>query len=350
LFLLAFPGLIIAQNASNIRVDYSCPEGTVTVIYDLNTSRPTDATLYYSHNKHDWLVAQTVTGDLTAQSSGTDKTIVWDNAADNVSFGRFYFKIEVSQLPPVCRVKSTLTDPPYNGWITFLCYNLGVSDTVISMTPAQQAAHVIREDNYGDLYQWGRRADGHQLRTSDTTPILATSNTPNHPYFILDKTYSNAPVRDWRSGGGNIARWGDGTRNTTVPKGVNDPCPSGWRVPTEAEWRSIVNGNTSSMTSIPTAGRLSSSGNYWRWNRNGTPGWLIYPDDNANGEPALFLPAAGCRYRGDGLFGGIGTEGRYWSSTSAGTNSYYMYSYTSTVAPSYNLDKSYGFSVRCVSE
>ena len=47
----------------------------------------------------------------------------------------------------------------------FMCYNLGASDAVKSQSPAQQANYSTPEDEYGDLYQWGRQADGHQFRS-----------------------------------------------------------------------------------------------------------------------------------------------------------------------------------------
>jgi len=48
---------------------------------------------------------------------------------------------------------------------------------------------------YGDLYQWGRSADGHQLRDSGTTATLSNSDTPGHGNFI---TTSSTP-NDWRN-------------------------------------------------------------------------------------------------------------------------------------------------------
>jgi hypothetical protein len=38
--------------------------------------------------------------------------------------------------------------------------------------------------SYGDSYQWGRLADGHQIRTSTTTTTLAVNITPGHADFI----------------------------------------------------------------------------------------------------------------------------------------------------------------------
>jgi serine/threonine protein kinase len=54
--------------------------------------------------------------------------------------------------------------------------NLGASRAATSSTDAQA---------YGDLYQWGRAADGHQKRTSATTTTLSSGDQPGHGSFIL---------------------------------------------------------------------------------------------------------------------------------------------------------------------
>ena len=185
---------------------------------------------------------------------------------------------------PECKVKSTLTDPPYNGWITFMCYNLGADST---MTIEQQMAYESSGNTdatvYGDCYQWGRPADGHQLRTSGTTTMRATTDTPNHPDFIITPT----PPDNWHTHQ-NDTLW-----NST--KTANDPCPAGWRVPTKTEWDSAFENNT------------------WIWNSSSTPGYLVTPIGDS--QATLFLPAAGFRY-GE-ILGDIGEFCYYWSSTTA---------------------------------
>ncbi|PKP05708.1 MAG: hypothetical protein CVU10_10180 [Bacteroidetes bacterium HGW-Bacteroidetes-5] len=92
--------------------------------------------------------------------------------------------------------------------------NLGATRVATSSTDAEA---------YGDLYQWGRLSDGHQIRTSGTTTTLADSDTPGHNNFIRS---SSLPI-DWRD-----------PQNDNLWQGVsgtNNPCPSGFRVPTETE-------------------------------------------------------------------------------------------------------------------
>ncbi len=89
--------------------------------------------------------------------------------------------------------------------------NLGASQVATSSNDAA---------SYGDIYQWGRASDGHEKRTSSTTDVLSDSDTPGHGYFI---TSTNDPY-DWRSSqNDNLWQGVDG---------VNNPCPTGYRIPT----------------------------------------------------------------------------------------------------------------------
>jgi hypothetical protein len=50
---------------------------------------------------------------------------------------------------------------------------------------------------YGDYYQWGRDADGHEDSTSATTATLASSITPGHDKFII----ATSSPYDWVASG-----------------------------------------------------------------------------------------------------------------------------------------------------
>ncbi|MDO5969005.1 FISUMP domain-containing protein, partial [Flavivirga aquimarina] len=175
--------------------------------------------------------------------------------------------------------------------------NLGASQVATSSNDA---------DAYGDLYQWGRAADGHESRTSSKTATLATSDTPGHGDFI---TNGSSPA-DWRS-----------SQNDNLWQGVsgtNNPCPSGYRLPTEAEWEN----------------ELTS------WDSNNSAGAFASP---------LKLPVAGYRYRSDGSLNNVGSSGYYWSSTVSGTNASYLY-FVGSNAYMYSLYRASGFSVRCLKD
>lgn len=75
---------------------------------------------------------------------------------------------------------------------------------------------------YGELYQWGRRADSHQCRTSLTTSSLSITGKPSHGDFILVSALPN----DWPS-----------LQNDNLWQSANDannPYPIRYRIPTEA--------------------------------------------------------------------------------------------------------------------
>jgi len=99
---------------------------------------------------------------------------------------------------------------------TWMDRNLGASQVAINSTDAL---------SYGDLYQWGRGTDGHQLRTSGTTETTSISEDPGHPNFIL---LFKRITGDWLDTQDNNLWQG--------VDGVNNPCPTGFRMPTLVEW------------------------------------------------------------------------------------------------------------------
>ena len=175
--------------------------------------------------------------------------------------------------------------------------NLGASQVATSSTDAA---------SYGDLYQWGRGTDGHQIRTSPTTATLSTTDNPGNANFIM----TSAAPNDWRSPQNDNLWQG--------VNGVNNPCPSGYRLPTDTELD---------------AERAS-------WSSNNAAGAFASP---------LKLPMAGYRVSSNGSLSSVGTFGDYWSSTVSGTSSRSL-NFTSSNAGMDTLNRAYGFSVRCLKD
>jgi uncharacterized protein (TIGR02145 family) len=78
---------------------------------------------------------------------------------------------------------------------------------------------------YGDLYQWGRFGDGHQCRNSAMSTTIINNDQPGHGNFFLSSSNSNSD----RQNPQNDNLWQGANR-------INNPCPTGFRLPTESEW------------------------------------------------------------------------------------------------------------------
>ena len=175
--------------------------------------------------------------------------------------------------------------------------NLGASQVATSTTDAAA---------YGDLFQWGRLADGHEDPNSNTTNTLgSSSSTPSHGDFITTQS-------DWLATP-NVNLWqgADG--------GVNNVCPPGFRLPTKAEWETEI----ASWSSSDAAGALASS---------------------------LKLTLAPYRSNYDGSTTGENNGyGMYWSSTVNGSHTDRL-RFTSSSALVSASHRGAGHSVRCIKD
>ncbi len=169
--------------------------------------------------------------------------------------------------------------------------NLGASGVATSSTD---------EEAYGDLYQWGRFADGHESRTSGMLGVRVNGIDPGHGFFVT--TYI-----DW------LATPND---NLWQGSGINNPCPPGFRLPTTMEWE--------------------TERGSWESKQNAT---------GAFSSP-LKLTMAGYRDH----FGTVnheGTYGGYWSSTVNASYADLLFLQSNIADERYD-DRAYGLSVRCI--
>lgn len=191
--------------------------------------------------------------------------------------------------------------------------NLGAQYSNInhaSYAPFQNATSATDYNAYGSLFQWGRKPDGHELVqwiSSRSGAITGTtgvkSDNPSHASFI----YSGD---SWRITSDNTLWLNESS--------VNNPCPAGYRIPTNTEINTLL--SSSSITNISTAA-----------------------------SSALKIPVAGGRSQFGGALTMNGVECLMWTSTPFDpSKAYDLYISTGGVIANDYSFHSYGMSVRCI--
>ena len=302
----------------------------------------------------------------------------------------------------------------------FMPYNLGADPTLD--TPKKQMAYLSTASAstttnngrvYGGRYQWGRANLPYAINTStyalyagttnaaartsptyDTTTgqILTNNGVNASTLHIFDDNADGDGVYDWRITTPNqqvniLWDTSGGVQGASSAKSANDPCPNGWRVPTQEEWErlgeydcnpTIAGGDLT----VPAGGVYTTQYDFvWvravcsggtctvkksDWVSGDNSGYAVYraSDWNAAGwdntgnllasnapEPFLFLPAAGFRYAiNSGTVNRVGTDGFYWSSTVNGRNAHNLVFNSTSVQTASSNGRAGGFSLRCVSE
>lgn len=259
----------------------------VVVTGTIETGQTLTATYTYSDHENDaqsgttfkWYMADNVSGaNETVIAGATSSTFVLQAA----QFGKF---IRVGVTPKAAtgtvdglEVKSAFRDGEATT-VTFMynsqqvTYGILLSNTTGKKwldrnLGATRPAEAINDHlAYGHLFQWGRAADGHQIVTrtgptdadatvaNGTTTTKSSSSTAPDAKFILTASFGGNG--DWLV-----------TQNDNLwqgVNGVNNPCPTGWRLPTKDEFlaeniTSLTDGLNKLKFSY-TGSRSSSSGN-----------------------------------------------------------------------------------------
>jgi hypothetical protein len=201
---------------------------------------------------------------------------------------------------------------------TWLNNNLGANyanTTNGAFNPAAQASSLTDQNAYGSLFQWGRGADGHELInwTSSSAGTGVNAPTPGPietPWTSINFITNGSAPTDWRDPQDNNLWQG--------VSGTNNPCPIGYRLPTQTELDNQ---------------RLS-------WSSNNSAGAIASP---------LKLPWAGRRSNSNGSFISVGGDGRYVSSTVVSQFAAHLRLFN-TGASITSLSRATGLSVRCLKD
>ena len=192
-----------------------------------------------------------------------------------------------------------------------------------------------------DLFGWGTSGiDGYTPIATCYQPY--STSTTNGQYNPYGSTSTNL-----YDGGDNAGKadWG------YAASAANLGGYSTWRTLTKDEWVYVF--NTRTVNGGTGSGKSYTLGQ----SVNGMLGVVLYPDDYTGSvysgsdwstfESAgcVFLPAAG--YRDGTSVRDVGSYGHYWSSSCSNSNyAYYVAFDSGNVAPQYNSNRRYGFSVR----
>ncbi|MDX8572362.1 FISUMP domain-containing protein [Elizabethkingia sp. HX QKY] len=189
----------------------------------------------------------------------------------------------------------------------FMCHNLGADMSADPFTPSA-AIH-------GAKYQWG-------AQTGEAGRYISQSD---------DQTNSGA-ISGWYTTAKPNGPWSD------TSKTANDPCPDGYRVPTEAQWQGVLMNNN-----VEKVGSWANDGNYTT---------ALYFRNPSNVR-TLMLPAAGNRHYTDGALNSRGSSGGYWSSNGATQTARELSiidRITDLEVKMFYMYQTVGNSVRCIAE
>ena len=238
-------------------------------------------------------------GNLTYTISGVPDPNTAGSAIFSISFGTASCNITVPITNCVSNVTVINDLPSPTTPKIWMDRNLGAYRVANSSTDIMA---------YGDLYQWGRQRDGHECRYSDVTST--TSSTPSVGAPNTNKFIAAGTVY-WYQGAIDRATFWNATGT-----GINEVCPTGYRVPTIAEWQAEA-----ALWNPTTAAAAAFN--------------------------HLKLPMGGSRGSITGDLINVGSRGRYYSSTvSSGARTLEFTS--DTLDTNANLNNNVGASIRCV--
>jgi uncharacterized protein (TIGR02145 family) len=168
----------------------------------------------------------------------------------------------------------------------------------------------------------------------------AALTTGAYSWYNNDVTNKNSygALYNWYAVDNNAA-------TKAASNGGKNVCPTGWHVPTDAEWTTLTTYLTNSGYGYGGSGSnigksiAATSG----WTASETAGTIGNDQASNNSSGFAGFPDGSRNYTG--TYSSIGTSGFWWSSTEA---YYRAMTFRYSNVSSYSTSKGYGFSVRCL--
>lgn len=161
---------------------------------------------------------------------------------------------------------------------------------------------------------------------------------------VANASSSEGPISNWNSTAAAANAWNSGT--TSAPqKTANDPCPSGYRIPSRNEYDQLLEDMSVS----------NNSGTWGTTNANVAYGPAKILTSKRNRSVILTFPASGFRDSRDGTWNWRGGSGPFWTSELTTVDQVYRLSVVRDMAVVRNTTNIghtavSGYSVRCIAE
>lgn len=179
---------------------------------------------------------------------------------------------------------------------------------------------------------------GSQTWMAENLRSIKLSDGTQIPYVTNNNTWSNlvTPGYSYYSNDSVNFKYGYGALYNWYCVKSGKLCPTGWHVPTDADWTTLINGlGVDSM-----AGGKLKLANYSAW---------ISPNLYATNSTGFNAVPSGYRFY-NGSYNNTSYSGNFWSATENNTaTAWYRYlTYDKGKMYRNSIDKQYGFSIRCL--